>query len=940
MADPVAYEKEILDFWDKNKVFEKSVEQRKGKKQFVFYDGPPFATGLPHHGHLLASTTKDTIPRYWTMKGFCVERVWGWDCHGLPIENIAEKELKIRHKKQIEEFGIVKFNEFCRGKVLMYAQEWKKAVHRLGRWVEFDNSYKTMDTNYIESVWWAFKQLWQKGFLYEGKKVLLYCARCETPISHFEVAMDNSYKDVTEKTLYVKFKLRKDQNTSVLAWTTTPWTLFGNVGLAVNPALDYVKIEQDEEYFWLAKDTLPLVAPGAKIVETVPGKALLGLEYEPLYPVHEKSKALIIVDGGEGITATDGTGVMHVALYGELDYELIKKYDLPLIQHIDATGHVMYGQWKGLWFKDLDKDVSLDLKQRNLVFKEQMYTHSYPFCYRCETTLFYHAIPAWFINVQRVKARLLELNEQMNWYPAHLKFGRFKNTLETAPDWNISRNRYWATSIPVWRCHKCGETVVVGSVEELKKLASDFPKVVDLHKHVMDEVHIPCAKCKSMMCRIPEVMDCWVESASMPFAQMHYPFENKDKFEKSFPGHFVSEYIAQTRAWFYVSLVISGILFDKPPFLNVLTTGTFLAADGTKMSKSKRNFTDPFILLEKYGADAFRLYMLSSAVMRGEAVRFEDKGVGEVYRKFTLLFTNVLNFYKLYAVNAESVTQFSHLLDRWVLARLHQMIADITQHMDAYNVVDACNVLFLFIDDLSTWFVRRSRDRFKSDDENQEAAACLRLVLQEFSKVAAPLAPFVAEKVFQETKSAKSKLSVHLEEWPSADVKLINKDVLDTMARTREIVKLALAERDTAKIPVKQALAKLEITGAEIPKEYTDLIADEINVKSVVCKSGKELSVKLDTVLTPELEAEGFARDVVRRIQQLRKQAGLKPTDIVSVKIECTPAAQKKLHAHIQSMTKQVGASQVEFASPAQLPHKEESIIKEEKMMIGLEKEQ
>ncbi len=936
----VSYEKEILEFWDKNKVFEKSVQQRKGRKSYIFYDGPPFATGLPHHGHLLASTTKDAIPRYWTMKGHLVERRWGWDCHGLPIENIAEKELGIRHKKQIEEFGVAKFNAFCKSRVLTFAKEWKKTIHRLGRWVEFDTAYKTMDTEYIESVWWGFKQLHEKGFLYEGKKVLLYCPRCETPISHFEIAMDNSYRDVQEKSLFVNFKVKNKENTFFVAWTTTPWTLVGNVALAVNSNLKYVKIEQDGVYYILAKDRLDAVAPAASVVEEFAGDDLLNLEYEPLYPIEQKGRAFCVVDGGSGITADDGTGIMHVALYGELDYGLIRRYDLAMVQHIDATGHVVSGNWKGLWFKDLDKEVFLDLKQRSLIFQEMQYVHSYPFCYRCETTLFYHAIPAWFINVQKIKSQLLEINERMHWYPAHLKDGRFKNTIETAPDWNVSRNRYWATSIPVWRCHACHDLVVVGSIAELKSLALDFPKgEVDLHKDVMDEVHIPCKKCGKVMCRVSEVLDCWVESASMPFAQMHYPFENKELFEQSFPAHFVSEYISQTRAWFYVSTVISGILFGKPPFLHVLTTGTFLAADGSKLSKSKRNFTDPMILLEQFGADAFRLYMLSSSVMKAEAVRFEDKGVEEIYRKFTLLLTNVLQFYKMYSHDHEKdVTKFVHVLDCWMVARVHQATQDFTSYLDQYNTVDSCRVLFELVDDLSTWFVRRSRARFKGDDAKDRASAisCLKTVLVHVAKLCAPFAPFVAEKIYQDVRAAKE--SVHLEDWPVAEKKLIDEKVLSDMAVVRQIVTLALAARDTAKIPVRQALSKLTVSGAKLGEDFVAIIAEEVNVKSVEWKDGKELAVDLDTTMTPELKAEGFAREVARRIQQLRKKAGLLPQDTVVVHVTCSAQAKKDLEPHVASMQKQVGAKKFVFAAVDTLPHKETFTVQEEKVEVGLEK--
>ncbi len=584
MASTNESELEILEFWKRNKVFEKSLKGK--KKSYVFYDGPPFATGLPHYGHLLASTIKDTIPRFWTMKGYKVERVWGWDCHGLPIENIVEKKLGFKNKKDIEGMGVEKFCEECEKTVTHYVHDWESFIERLGRWVDFDNSYKTMDLDYMESIWWAFKEIWNKGLIYEGRKVLMYCPRCETPLSNAEIAMDNSYREVTEPSIIAKFKITGKKE-YLLAWTTTPWTLIGNVALAVKSEAEYVKVKNNNEIYILVSDRLSELNGEYKILESFKGKSLFGLHYEPLYELSSEKKAYQVIDDSEGVTTTDGTGIVHMAAYGEFDYSMIKKFDLPLIEHVGPDGKLRQGpkEWIGKWFKNLDKEVISELSKRNLTYKVQNNKHSYPFCCRCETPLFYSPLPSYFINIQKVKEKILKNNEKINWYPDHLKEGRFKNNILNAPDWNISRNRYWASAIPIWKC-SCGEIKVIGSIQELKENALNFPKKIDLHKPTMDKVKLKC-KCGKDMVRTPEVLDCWFESGAMSFAQVHYPFENKKWFDENFPGDFVAEYIAQTRTWFYYMLALSTILFNKEPFKNVVTTGTILARDGEKMSKSK-----------------------------------------------------------------------------------------------------------------------------------------------------------------------------------------------------------------------------------------------------------------------------------------------------------------------------------------------------------------
>lgn len=897
MQDTKSMEAEITKFWEKNRIFEKSVSQRPESKQYIFYDGPPFATGLPHYGHILGLTSKDLFPRFWTMKGFRVERRWGWDCHGLPIENIAEKELGIKEKKGIEEHGVAKFNEFCRSKVLFFADEWKKTVVRMGKWIEFDNSYKTMDNTYMESVWYVFKKLYDAGYIYEGKKVLLYCPRCQTPLANAEIAMDNSYKDVTEKSAVAKFKLKKEKDTFLLAWTTTPWTLIGNVALAINPELVYLKIKVGKENLILAKSRLQEVKEKYSVVEEFPGKKLLDMEYEPLYHVPSDKKGHYVINGGSEVLAEEGTGIVHMALYGEFDYMMVRKYDLPIIQHIGLNGKIVSGpkEWIGLWFKKADSEVLKDLEKRNLLFKAEDYKHSYPFCYRCETPLFYNAVNSWFVDIQKVKKKLLEKNKDINWHPENIRDGSFKYILENAPDWSVSRNRFWATSIPVWKCsnEKCKNIAVVGSIKELQELAVEkVPSDVDLHKHIVDNIHLKCQKCKGKMTRIPEVLDCWFESGSMPYGAKHYPFENKEWFKKNFPCDFVSEYLPQVRAWFYYMHVLSVLLFDKAAFRNVVVTGNILAEDGTKMSKSKKNFPDPNLIFEKYGADALRFYLMSSTLMKAQDLNFSENGVKEVYRQITMLLTNIKSFYELFGKDNQNVSKSNskHILDRWIRSRLHLLIRNVTNSLEDYDTAKACAEIIPFIDELSTWYVRRSRDRFKSQDkkEKTEAIETLAYVLHNLSRLIAPITPFISEHIHQSFRNSKAKVadSVHLESWPALEETLIDETLNKNMKLTREAVSLALLEREKAKVPVRQVLGKLEISGIDLPSDYLELIKDEVNVKKVELKKGKELSVSLDTKITPELLQEGISREIIRNINEFRKELNLTINDRIALYFE------------------------------------------------------
>jgi len=939
------HEQEILQFWSEDKTFEKSIAQRPENKPYVFYDGPPFATGLPHYGHILSSVIKDVIPRYWTMKGYRVRRRWGWDCHGLPIESLIEKELQISGKKQIEAMGVGIFNEACKSKVLLYTKEWKKMVDREGRWVEFDNAYKTMDATYMESVWWSLKTIWDKGLIYEGRKVLMYCPRCETPVSKAEIAMDNSYKDVTEETVTVKFKIKNNdqaktlglsENTFVLAWTTTPWTLPGNVALAVGNDIEYALVKCNDEYSVVAKNLIEKLFGGKNfsIEKEIKGTELIGLEYEPLFDMPAMlatNKKAYYITAGDFVTTEEGTGVVHTAvIYGEDDFNLGLKLDLPMVPMLDSMGiftDVASEFLRGIYFKKAEKEIKNNLDNRGLLFNRQQYTHSYPHCWRCDTQLFYNAISAWFINIQTIKARLLELNEKINWHPDHLKHGRFLNILETAPDWNISRNRYWATPLPFWKC-VVNETHVscIGSLAELKERALNFSAVfktenvaeLDLHKQYADQIILRCDQCvhstgsgqDSEMKRIPEVIDCCVESASMPFAEFHYPFENKDVFEARFPGQFIGEYIAQTRAWFYYMHTMAVLLFDNVSFENVACTGTILNEKGEKLSKSKQNYTDPWIIIEQYGMDALRFYLMTSVVMDADNLYFNDREVRDVYNRVVNILWNVTEFLEPYQAEQNidiKAVDSKYILDQWILAKLYVLIRDTTQEMDAYNTVKAGRAIRDFIDELSTWYLRRSRDRFKSDntEDRQAAIATLNYVLLTLAKIMAPFTPFIAEEIYlkliprlvpikselPQGKPLDEHSSVHLEMWPKVDESLIDEKVLAEMDVARKVVELGLSLRAEAGIKVRQVLGNF-VMSVNLSDDLRTIIAEELNVKNVristaatnyLTKIDGSISVALDTIITQELQTEGLAREIVRTINQMRKEQGLSIHDKVAV---------------------------------------------------------
>ena len=880
-------EEEIIQYWKENKIFEKSVESRSKKNPYVFYDGPPFATGLPHYGHILSFVTKDVFPRYWTMKNHRCERKWGWDCHGLPIESICERELKIKQKNEIYEMGLSEFNEFCRSKVLWYANEWKNTVERMGKWIEFDNAYKTMDNSYMETIWFIFKKIYDEGYVYRGKKVLLYCPRCETPLSNFEISMDNSYKDVTEKSVIAKFKLKDSSNTYLLAWSTTPWTLIGNVALAVNSEFNYVKIRVEDEFLILIKSKLDIINENYEIIKEFKGEDLLNKLYKPLYQISAETEKVghFIIDGGENVLSDEGTGIVHMAIYGEFDYEMINKYDMPIIQHIDEHGKLADGpeDWKGLWFKDVDKEVLDDLNSRNLSYNTEDYQHSYPFCYRCDTPLMYNALDAWFINIQRIKPTLLKTNERINWYPKEIS-KRYQNIIESAPDWCISRNRFWATAMPIWVCVKCNTIKVIGSVKELQDHAIEtVPDNLDLHRHIVDDIHLKCSECGNIMNRIPEVFDCWLESGSMPYAAKHYPFENVDWFKHNFPSDFVSEYIGQVRAWFYYMHVISILMFDEIPFKNVVVNGNILAEDGTKMSKSKKNFTDPSLIIERYGADALRIYLLSSQLMRAKDLNFKEEIVKQVYRRFNLLLLNVLNFYSIFEVNNLSIdnTKSENILDKWIIDLVNNLTQDVTQRLDDYDPGEASKLIISFVEELSTWYIKNSRNRFKSElvKEKLEAMNTLAYVLRDLSKILAPITPFISEMIYQKLRENNfvKYESVHLDLWPEFDQSLSVPNLQAKMNLTKEIVQKSLELREKVKIPLRQPLKKITLKGVSLEDEFLELVKKALNVKEVVIKDEDftELTVKLDIEITKELKLEGIARNLIRNINNHRKKMKL-----------------------------------------------------------------
>ena len=927
------HEEEVLNFWNEDKTFEKSVNERPEDKPFVFYDGPPFATGLPHYGHIVPGAMKDAMPRYKTMRGFRVERRWGWDCHGLPIENIVEKELDLPGKKEIEAFGIDKFNEACRSKVLMYADEWKRIMPRLGRWVDMsarggsakggdnDNyasgAYMTMDLEYMESVWWVFSELWKKGLVYEGKKPMHICPRCATPLSNFEVTQ--GYKDIKDLSVTAQFKIKSEiegldaeGDVYMLAWTTTPWTLPGNVLLAVGADLDYVVVHHEESHYIVAKDLAESVFDGKEysVVKEIKGSDLVGLMYEPLFPYFtemEGAENAFRVLTADFVTTEEGTGIVHLApAFGTDDYEVFRQENVPFIQHVTIDGRFIpeVTDFAGQEVKQRDDHMATDvdivkyLAKSGGLFSKKKYEHSYPHCWRCDTPLLNYATSSWFVEVTKMKQQLLKNNKAIHWVPENVKEGRFGKWLEGVRDWAVSRNRYWGTPLPVWKSDD-GDVLCIGSVEELEALSGE--KVADLHKHFVDKIVIE--KDGKTYRRIEEVFDCWFESGSMPYGQAHYPFENKEKFEAQFPADFIAEGADQTRGWFYTLHVLATALTsgDKPSipatksssaFKHVVVNGIVLAEDGKKMSKRLKNYPDPMEIVDKYGADALRLYLLSAPVVQAESLNFSETGVREVYNKVCNTLWNVVSFYEMFSEELETrnlkLVTSDHALDRWIVARLNQLNREVTEGMEAYKFVEATRPIQDFVLDLSQWYVRRSRDRFKhgTDEDKQAALSTLRYVLMTLSKVMAPFTPFIAEKTYKlVTRNLELEVSsVHLTQWPECvEASEGERRVLEEMRMVRKVVEMGMSLRKEHGVRVRQPLAQLGVEGVVLSDDLKQLIADELNVKTVaneiaeycVAKADGLVRVGLDTNLTDELKQEGLMRELVRAINQLRKEQGL-----------------------------------------------------------------
>lgn len=1010
------YEKDWVRRWKEDKTFEKSVENRSKDTSYVFYDGPPFITGVPHHGTLLSSIVKDAVPRYWTMKGKRIERVWGWDCHGLPAENFVEKQLNITDRRQIvtssdqqapldsdgRPLEIIRLEDYitkARESMVANSETWEGVVDRVGRWVDFKGAYRTMDKDFMESVWWAFKQLYEAGKIYEGKKVLMYDTKFATPVSKAEVTMDNdAYQTVTDPSAYVKFKLSTesserlgfgDEAVYMLAWTTTPWTLPGNTALAVSADMVYSVVRVADEKFVVGKDCVERTLRDEKndplayeLLKDIQGRDLDGLQYEQLMGASIEqlgpSSTLAIGSFNDAETETfesgqpwdaswkvyaadfvgkeNGTGIVHIApAYGEDDFELAKDKLLLVVDGMDENGYYegffkdwLYGlmPWrdasKPLECWEANKDIAKGMQKAGLVWKIEYIRHEYPFNPRSQQRIMYRAIPSWFFDIQGSKSLMLAQNENINWFPEHLKHGRFAKNIEQAPDWNLSRDRFWATAMPVWKGDK-GTVKVVGSYAELKDLSG--VELEDYHRPWVDDVTFEIDGEK--FTRIDKVLDGWFESGSMPFAQLHYPFENQERFEQNYPADFIVEYIGQVRAWFYYVHAVNTALAEigafgadssqpeKNAFKNVITTGVLAGNDGRKMSKSLGNFTDPNELMDKFSADSLRFLLLSSPLLSGEDFSLQDKDVGDVARKLGMIW-NMYDFFTMYAeVDGwefdgelkDPLDECTNPLDIWIVSRLHQLVAEVEAHMDAYNLPDAMSPILPFLDDASNWYVRRSRRRFwKSEDDNDKAMAyrTLHYVLVRLAYVLAPFTPFLAEELYHNLTGDNE--SIHLKDWLAAGK--VDEHVLDSMKRTREIINEGLSQRAAAGIKVRQPLGFVEYSyGEQLSLEYEAIVAEELNVKEVlygqkaqlldennadlIQNNANSMTVMLDEDITPELRREGLMREAIRYVQNARKNAGLNVDDRIMLKLTTTDAelqtALEEHYATIQAETLAIG---------------------------------
>jgi len=1005
-----AMEEEVLRFWRRERIFERSLKQRQGCPEYVFYDGPPFATGLPHYGHLLAGTIKDVIPRYQTMRGKHVERRFGWDCHGLPVEYEMEQTLKISGKRQIEEYGIAKFNEACRSIVLRYTEKWREIVDRIGRWVDFDNAYRTMDLPYMESIWWVFRTVWDKGLIYEGTKSMPYCPRCATPLSNFEV--QQNYVEVEDPALTVRFRSLEEEGTFFLAWTTTPWTLPSNMALAVGPDIEYVKLREKASgsFYILALPRLERYYPdpeGYEIVERMPGSALRGARYEPLFPyfAHLKDKGAFKVYEADFVATDEGTGIVHVAPgFGEVDHDLALAEGIPVVCPVDAEGRFTeeVPDYCGKFVKEADDSIMERLKQEGKLVERERIRHNYPHCWRCDSALIFKAIATWFLKIGPVKQAMIEANRRINWVPAHIKEGRFGKWLEGARDWAISRNRYWGTPLPIWRC-SCGKVRCIGSVKELEDLSGHT--FTDIHKHFVDSVTVPCPSCGKPMKRVPEVLDCWFESGAMPYAQKHYPFENKEWFEANFPADFIAEGLDQTRGWFYTLVVLGTCLFNRAPFKNVIVNGLVLAENGQKMSKRLKNYPEPVYILNTYGADALRLYLLHSPLVKAEDLRFSERGVQEKLRTILLPLWNALCFFVSYANidgwGPEKASEPKSELDRWVMANLQGLKKQVIGAMEAYDLQGAIEPIVAFLENLTNWYIRRSRRRFwktQEDEDKLSAYSTLYRVLKEVSQIIAPFVPFTAEKIYLTLRTEKEPVSVHLTDFPQPEEKYEDPQLCEAMSLVIRAASMGRALRAKHKLKIRQPLPAVLLVSPDpeerkVLERFAPILQGELNVKEVHVSGDEEelvdfsakanfktlgprlgklvkqvapkiasfgireikellagrsvmveadggrveigpddvsirrhqkpglvvenegtLTVALDTQLTPELVAEGLAREFVNKVQNMRKEAGFEITDRIAVTFSGPAEVTEAVERHREYVAGEILADRLEPA--------------------------
>jgi isoleucyl-tRNA synthetase len=1034
-------EEEVLAFWEANRIFEKSVEQRAGGRDFVFYDGPPFATGMPHFGHFVPSTIKDIIPRYKTMKGFHVERRFGWDCHGLPVETLIEKELGLNSKTDIERYGIAAFNEACKTSVLRYVKEWRQVITRLGRWVDFDNDYKTMEADYMETIWWVLASLWEKGLLYEGHYILPYCPRCATVLSNHELNL-GGFRDVHDPAITVRFKItgtapesRAAQTVEpadiaegaggaayLLAWTTTPWTLPSNLALCLGPDIGYALVQDGNDRYLLAESRLSAYYRSGndyQVLWRMKGKDLAGIQYEPLFPYFASAAeqgAFRTYPAGF-VSTEEGTGIVHTAPgFGEDDARALKGTGIPVICPIDAecrfTEEVT--GYRGLFVKDADKGIMDELKAKGKLVRREQILHAYPHCWRCGSPLIYRAIGSWFVDVEKIKHDMIGANNQIYWVPDHIKSGRFGKWLEGARDWAISRNRYWGNPLPVWRCDDCGKVICVGSRAELKELSGSEPQ--DLHKQFVDEITIPCAKavkgaggkenCEGTMRRVPEVLDCWFESGAMPYGQNHYPFENREFFEKNFPADFINEGLDQTRGWFYTLTILAAALFKKPAFKNCVVSGLVLASDGKKMSKSLKNYTDPMEVVNSFGADALRLFLVHSAVVKADDLRYSDEGVREVMKSIIIPLWSAYGFFVTYAnidkVEAAAAPEKpANPLDKWILSEAENLTEKVHAALEAYDLSRAIDPVLEFIDLLNNWYIRRSRRRFwrsGSDSDKTEAYGTLYNALKKLITIAAPFMPFTTDAIWRNLRCGGDKESVHLEDFPVPREERRDRELEFKMASVRKAVSMGRALRSQYNVKNRQPLTAVELVTRNAGEkkallEMEDIVREELNVKNVVFRDNEEdlveyeakanfrvlgkelgkdmkaaaeriadlsqteiqsllegatlsidaagrsveitadkldirriekanlkvlnegtLTVGLDTEVTEELSREGDVRDLVRGVQNARKEAGLEVTDRIALCIYGTPRLKQAWEAFSDYVAAETLAVSVEWS--------------------------